>query len=77
MTALIHARSMGNFVGGEGTSPIAGRCRVCGKPITAGRRYCMTHKWIQAKANAQVRCLCELAEERRVREMIHDWWEAG
>jgi len=77
----IHANPMGKFKGGAGIAHLDGTCRICGKLVSRGCDYCNRHKkrGAEAKARAkdQVRRLCELAERRRVREMVHEWWEAG
>ena len=67
---------MGDFTGGEATSPVAGRCRECGKPIMAGAMYCIRHKHRLERARQQTRRLCELARRKRVGRLIHEWWEA-
>jgi len=77
VTIPIKAKPMGDFTGGAGIAHLDGTCRVCGKLVSRGCRYCNRHKWIAIKAKEQVARLCELAEQRRVRQMVHEWWEAG
>jgi len=67
---------MGDFFGGEDTSPVEGRCRECGKPVTAGATFCIRHKFRLERARKQTRRLCELARRKRVGRLIHEWWEA-
>ena len=67
---------MGDFTDGEGTSPVTGRCRECGKPVTAGATFCIRHKHLLERARRQTRRLCELARRKRVGRLIHEWWEA-
>ena len=67
---------MGDFAGGEGTSPVAGRCRECGKPITAGATFCIRHKFLLERERKQTQRLCELARRKRGRRLVHEWWEA-
>jgi len=70
----MHGVTMADFSGAD-PGPVEGRCRVCGAYIGPTARYCKRHMVIRRKARAQVERLCELAEERRVRRMIHEWWE--
>jgi hypothetical protein len=74
--AAVRGVGMGDFFGGEDTSPVAGRCRACGKPVTAGATYCIRHKHLLERARGQSRRLRELARRRRARRLIHEWWEA-
>jgi len=66
---------MGNFTGGEGTSPVEGRCRECGKPVTVGATFCIRHKHRLERARRQTRRLCALARRKRGRRLVHEWWE--
>ena len=72
----MHAVTMGDFTGGEGTSPVEGRCRECGRPITAGATFCIRHKHRLERARKQARRLCELARRKHRRRLVHEWWEA-
>ena len=70
----MHGVGMSDFSGAD-PGPVAGRCAVCNAYIGPGARYCKHHMVIRRKARAQVERLCEMAREKRGREMCRRWWE--
>jgi len=54
------------------------RCKHpdCEKLIRNGANTCKAHMmWYRREIQAKMDRLCEMARERRVKQLIHDWWK--